>query len=68
MEGLSYAEVAELLQVPDGTAKGWASRGRATMLLALVKKTTAATERRGGRRQTLANQEEYREALKKTGA
>jgi RNA polymerase sigma-70 factor, ECF subfamily len=68
MEGLSYAEVAEILQVPDGTAKGWASRGRATMLLALVKKTTAATERGGGRRQTLANQEEYREALQKTGA
>src|SRR5919107_1960387 len=68
MEGLSYAEVAEILQVPDGTAKGWASRGRATMLLALVKKTTAATERGGGRRQTLANQEEHREALQKTGA
>jgi RNA polymerase sigma-70 factor (ECF subfamily) len=35
MEGLSYAEIAEVLGVPDGTAKGWASRGRAAMLLML---------------------------------
>ena len=68
MEDLSYAEVAEILEVPDGTAKGWASRGRATMLLALVKKTTVATERGGDCRQTPANQEEHREALQKTGA
>jgi RNA polymerase sigma-70 factor, ECF subfamily len=37
MEGLSYAEIAEVLDVPDGTAKGWVSRGRAAMLLALSK-------------------------------
>jgi RNA polymerase sigma-70 factor, ECF subfamily len=36
MEGLSYAEIAEVLQVPDGTAKGWVSRGRAALLMALV--------------------------------
>jgi DNA-directed RNA polymerase specialized sigma24 family protein len=36
MEGLSYAEIAEVLEVPEGTAKGWVSRGRAAMLLALV--------------------------------
>ena len=36
MEGLSYAEIAEVLQVPDGTAKGWVSRGRAAMLVALA--------------------------------
>ena len=36
MEGLSYAEIAEVLGVPDGTAKGWVSRGRAAMLVALV--------------------------------
>ena len=36
MEGLSYAEIAEVLQVPDGTAKGWVSRGRATLLIALA--------------------------------
>jgi RNA polymerase sigma-70 factor, ECF subfamily len=36
MEGLSYAEIAEVLEVPDGTAKGWVSRGRAAMLLALA--------------------------------
>jgi RNA polymerase sigma-70 factor (ECF subfamily) len=36
MEGLSYAEIAEVLEVPDGTAKGWVSRGRAAMLIALT--------------------------------
>jgi RNA polymerase sigma-70 factor (ECF subfamily) len=36
MEGLSYAEIAEVLEVPDGTAKGWVSRGRAAMLVALT--------------------------------
>jgi len=35
MEGLSYAEVAEILEVPDGTAKGWVNRGRAALLVAL---------------------------------
>jgi len=35
MEGLSYAEIAQILGVPDGTAKGWVSRGRAAMLIAL---------------------------------
>ena len=36
MEGLSYAEIAQILEVPDGTAKGWVSRGRAAMLVALA--------------------------------
>jgi RNA polymerase sigma-70 factor, ECF subfamily len=36
MEGLSYAEIAAVLEVPDGTAKGWVSRGRAAMLIALA--------------------------------
>jgi RNA polymerase sigma-70 factor (ECF subfamily) len=35
MEGLSYAEIAEVMDVPDGTAKGWVSRGRAAMLVAM---------------------------------
>ena len=35
MEGLSYAEIAEVMGVPDGTAKGWVSRGRAAMFVAL---------------------------------
>jgi RNA polymerase sigma-70 factor, ECF subfamily len=35
MEGLSYTEIAQVLEVPDGTAKGWVSRGRAAMLIAL---------------------------------
>ena len=37
MEGLSYAEIGQILDVPVGTAKGWASRGRATLLVALSK-------------------------------
>lgn len=36
MEGLSYAEISYILDVPDGTAKGWVSRGRASMLVALA--------------------------------
>jgi RNA polymerase sigma-70 factor, ECF subfamily len=36
MEGLSYAEIAEVLEVPEGTAKGWVSRGRAALLMALA--------------------------------
>jgi RNA polymerase sigma-70 factor (ECF subfamily) len=36
MEGLSYSEIAQILDVPDGTAKGWVSRGRAAMLVALA--------------------------------
>ena len=36
MDGLSYAEIAEVLDVPDGTAKGWVSRGRAAMLVTLT--------------------------------
>ena len=38
MQGHSYAEIAEVLGVPVGTAKGWTSRGRAAMLVALAKK------------------------------
>jgi DNA-directed RNA polymerase specialized sigma24 family protein len=38
MEGLSYTEIAEVLQVPNGTAKGWVSRGRAAMLVVLAEK------------------------------
>jgi RNA polymerase sigma-70 factor (ECF subfamily) len=37
MEGLSYAEIAEVMGVPDGTAKGWVSRGRAALLVELSK-------------------------------
>jgi RNA polymerase sigma-70 factor (ECF subfamily) len=37
MEGLSYAEIAEVLKIPCGTAKGWVSRGRAAMLVALAR-------------------------------
>jgi DNA-directed RNA polymerase specialized sigma24 family protein len=36
MEGLSCAEISEVLGVPDATVKGLASRGRAAMLTALT--------------------------------
>src|ERR671910_414893 len=39
MEGLSYAEIAQVLEVPEGTAKDWVSRGRAAMLVALAEGT-----------------------------
>lgn len=35
MEGLSYTEISEILEVPEGTAKGWVSRGRAALLVLL---------------------------------
>ena len=43
MEGLSYAEISEVLDVPEGTAKGWVSRGRAALLIVL-------SEQNGGER------------------
>jgi RNA polymerase sigma-70 factor (ECF subfamily) len=39
MEGLSYTELAEILEVPEGTAKGWVSRGRASLLVLLSKES-----------------------------
>jgi RNA polymerase sigma-70 factor (ECF subfamily) len=47
MEGLSYAEIAEVLGVPDGTAKGWVSRGRAAMLIALAEENRGRCNARG---------------------
>jgi len=41
MEGLSCAEISEALGVPDGTVKGWASRGRTAMLAALTGRKTS---------------------------
>lgn len=35
LEGLSYPEISEVLEVPEGTAKGWVSRGRAALLVML---------------------------------
>ena len=35
VEGFSYAEVAEVLGVPQGTAKGWVHRGRVALLTAM---------------------------------
>jgi len=42
MEGLSCAEISKVLGVPDGTVKGWASRGRAAMLDALTQGSPSA--------------------------
>jgi RNA polymerase sigma-70 factor (ECF subfamily) len=50
MEGLSYAEVAEILEVPDGTAKGWVSRGRAALLVALAQEEEEEEEGRARQR------------------
>jgi RNA polymerase sigma-70 factor (ECF subfamily) len=47
MEGLSYAEIAAVLEVPDGTAKGWVSRGRAAMLVALAEEDHGRRLKRG---------------------
>lgn len=35
MEGLGYAEISDILDIPEGTAKGWAARGRAALLVVL---------------------------------
>jgi RNA polymerase sigma-70 factor (ECF subfamily) len=42
MEGLSCTEISKVLGVPDGTVKGWASRGRAAMLAALTQGSPSA--------------------------
>jgi RNA polymerase sigma-70 factor, ECF subfamily len=47
MEGLSYREIAQVLEVPDGTAKGWVSRGRAAMLIALAEEDSGRRIQRG---------------------
>jgi RNA polymerase sigma-70 factor (ECF subfamily) len=47
MEGLSYAEIAAVLEVPDGTVKGWVSRGRAAMLVALAEEDHGRRMKRG---------------------
>ena len=47
MEGLSYAEIAEVLEIPEGTAKGWVSRGRAALLMALAQHRSQENVREG---------------------
>lgn len=37
LEELSYREISEVLEIPEGTAKVWASRGRAALLVLLAK-------------------------------
>jgi RNA polymerase sigma-70 factor (ECF subfamily) len=36
LEELSYREISEILDIPQGTAKVWASRGRAALLVILA--------------------------------
>lgn len=43
VEGLSYDEIAQVLEVPSGTAKGWASRGRAELLAVLAERNDEET-------------------------
>jgi len=52
MEGLSYAEIAEVLKIPEGTAKGWVSRGRASILVALTQEPAPGIKHRTGGRPT----------------
>jgi len=49
VEDLSYAAIAELLDVPEGTAKGWASRGRSSLAAALASAKVEHTEKGGDR-------------------
>ena len=49
MEGLSYAEIARILEVPDGTAKGWVNRGRAALLVALTEEGGGENPESGAR-------------------
>lgn len=49
MEGLSYAEIAEVLEVSGGTAKGWVSRDRDAMLVALAEGALPAPATEGQR-------------------
>ena len=60
LEGLSYAQIAAVLEVPDGTAKGWVSRGRAAMLLALAQKEEEDSSSRGRPLSKRAEEEEER--------
>ena len=48
MEGLSYAEIAEVMEVPEGTAKGWVSRGRTAILVALARQERVPGNTREG--------------------
>ncbi len=44
LEELSYREVSEVLDIPEGTAKVWASRGRAALLVLLAKEDAGGAE------------------------
>lgn len=50
MEGLSYQEIAEVMDIPAGTAKGWVSRGRASLLVALSEKAKEGSGKEAGGR------------------
>lgn len=39
LEDLGYREISEVLEIPEGTAKVWASRGRAALLVLLAGET-----------------------------
>ena len=49
MEGLGYGEISEILEVPEGTAKGWVSRGRAALLVLLSEESGNGKDSRSGR-------------------
>lgn len=43
LEDLGYREISEILEIPEGTAKVWASRGRAALLVLLAGKSDEET-------------------------
>lgn len=49
MEDLGYGEISEILEVPEGTAKGWVSRGRAALLVLLSSESKNGTVSEDGR-------------------
>ncbi len=48
MEGLGYKEISQILEVPEGTAKGWVSRGRASLLILLSGESGESSNDRDG--------------------
>ncbi|MGB3632937.1 MAG: RNA polymerase sigma factor [Rubrobacteraceae bacterium] len=47
MEGLGYTEISDILEVPEGTAKGWVSRGRAALLVLLSEESADGRDGNG---------------------
>ncbi len=44
MEDLSYREISQILEIPEGTAKVWTSRGRAALLVLMAEDAEGKAE------------------------